>query len=157
MTYQPWLALTMNPDWFWSRVEKGPGCWLWTGGKNPDGYGQAKRAGKSFLAHRAAYLLSNRYLCNVDCILHKCDNPACCNPDHLVAGSHADNMADMRSKGRRLGIAARDQNGRAKLNGELVACIRERRANGVCLKELASAYGVGMSTISRVCRGENWK
>jgi hypothetical protein len=147
----------MNPDWFWGRVERGLACWPWTGGVNRFGYGQAKKGGKSFLAHRAAYLLANNYMFLPDNILHKCDNPLCCNPDHLIAGTHAENMADMKAKGRRKGIAAGVFNGRAKLNPETCEQIRKERASGAMLKDLAPKYNVALSTISRVCRGENWK
>jgi DNA invertase Pin-like site-specific DNA recombinase len=65
-------------------------------------------------------------------------------------------MSDMKAKGRRKGVNSGSKNGRAKLNRAAVRQIRSSRAVGTQLKELALAYGVGLSTISRVCRGENW-
>jgi hypothetical protein len=34
------------------------------------------------------------------CVLHRCDNPPCCNPADLFFGTVADNNADMLAKGR---------------------------------------------------------
>lgn len=80
------------------------GCWLWIGTKDSKGYGQFKRQGKRTysLAHRVAY----EHFVNSDfprqmCVLHKCDNPACVNPDHLKLGTQADNLRDCLVKGRR--------------------------------------------------------
>lgn len=78
------------------------GCWLFTGSLDCNGYGKltVMRNGKKYkaYAHRAAYGLSKARGVH---ILHKCDVPACCNPSHLMAGTHTDNMRDMLKKGRR--------------------------------------------------------
>jgi len=66
------------------------GCWLWIGAVNNKGYG---------VLNRCEYPLRGA----VVCALHKCDNPACVNPQHLWVGSKQDNTRDMVSKGRARG------------------------------------------------------
>ncbi|MGH7024521.1 MAG: HNH endonuclease signature motif containing protein [Caulobacteraceae bacterium] len=51
-------------------------------------------------AHRLAWELANGPIPDGLLILHKCDNPVCCNPDHLFLGTAADNHADCAAKGR---------------------------------------------------------
>ena len=89
----------------WSYVRKGAPdeCWEWQGYRRTNGYpyGRVKIYGRYFLATRI--ILSQklkRPLRNGECALHKCDNPPCCNPDHLFSGSIRDNVHDMIAKGR---------------------------------------------------------
>lgn len=87
---------------FFSKINrKAPnGCWEWTGNRNRDGYGlSAKRIG-TVLAHRISYRIHRGVFDLNLCVLHKCDNPPCVNPDHLFLGTDMDNMRDMHSKGR---------------------------------------------------------
>jgi hypothetical protein len=90
-------------DQFWQRVSKnGPihpdcgQCWIWIAGKYAQGYGQYR--GKK--AHRVAYEFSVGPIPKGKMVLHKCDNPACVNPNHLFIGTAQDNMDDKMSKGR---------------------------------------------------------
>ncbi|WP_394659927.1 HNH endonuclease signature motif containing protein [uncultured Novosphingobium sp.] len=69
-------------------------CWPWTAGKFPAGYGIIRYRGYHTGAHRVAYLIANGNLPEGKLICHRCGNPACCNPAHLYAGSHADNTND---------------------------------------------------------------
>jgi hypothetical protein len=89
---------------FWARVEQGPGCWLWRLRGDRDGYGQfGLRLGGRFYcfrAHRVAWLLTHGAIPDGLFLLHRCDTPACCRPDHLFLGTQADNLADARTKGR---------------------------------------------------------
>ncbi len=92
---------------FWARVTKGDSksCWNWTGGKNEKGYGALRFLGERILAHRLSWIIHNGPIPEHDsyhgfCILHRCDNPSCVNPDHLFLGTHQDNMDDMVAKNR---------------------------------------------------------
>ena len=76
-------------------------CWNWKLGKDRDGYGRVVFLGKSVGAHR----LAAHYFLHFDLspdlyVLHKCDNPSCCNPLHLFVGTQKDNAVDMAKKKR---------------------------------------------------------
>jgi hypothetical protein len=81
-------------------VDARTGCWLWQGSTDDNGYGQLTVNGEHKRAHR--YYYEQKYGCIPDglCGCHECDNPLCCNPDHIFLGTKADNMADMYAKGR---------------------------------------------------------
>lgn len=87
-----------------SRIEiDSNGCWLFTGYIGKNGYGQIWRNGKKDYAHRVAFELLVRPLHPGESVCHSCDVPTCVNPDHLFAGSQADNARDMHAKGRSRG------------------------------------------------------
>jgi hypothetical protein len=79
-------------------IDPKTGCHVWTGSKYGRGYGNLQIA-----THRLAWELANGPIPEGLSILHRCDNPACCNPDHLFLGTQADNMADKVRKGRARG------------------------------------------------------
>jgi hypothetical protein len=75
-------------------------CWLWRGRKTVCGYGEVRFGGKSQLAPRVVYSLAVGPIPDGLYVLHRCDNPPCCNPAHLFVGTQRDNVADMMAKGR---------------------------------------------------------
>lgn len=89
-----------TPEQFWARVERGDGCWLWQGMTISGGYGRVGWRGMKAVAHRVAWELTYGPIPEGLWVLHRCDNPPCCNPEHLFLGSRLDNIADMVAKGR---------------------------------------------------------
>lgn len=86
-----------------SRIEKLPsGCWEWSGPKSRGGYGivgvRVCGAGRS--AHRVVWVLMRGEIPPGVFVCHHCDNPPCCNPDHLFLGTNRENILDASSKGR---------------------------------------------------------
>lgn len=88
---------------FWDNVKKSdiPGdCWPWQGAVHSAGYGRTKFAGSPVAANRAALSIKlGRALRSDEHACHSCDNPICCNPDHLWIGSSLDNLTDAQMKG----------------------------------------------------------
>lgn len=84
---------------FFHKITMGDGCWEWTAGADRKGYGTITVGGRKVGAHRFSYRLFVGEPGELF-VLHRCDNPICVRPDHLFLGTHADNMRDMRSKGR---------------------------------------------------------
>jgi hypothetical protein len=163
---------------FWAKVNKdGPTmphmetpCWVWTANKHEDGYGRMNVGGKVLTAHRIAWTLQFGDIPSRLCVMHRCDNPACCRVDHLMLGTHKENMRDMENKGRQ---ARGDKNGsrlhpesrprgeasrRAKLTAAQVAEIRSAyAAGGIHQRRLAAQFEVGETLISNIINRKIWK
>lgn len=141
---------------FWAKVDvRGPDeCWPWLGAKLRDGYGSVKFCGQPLSSHRVAFFLSNGMLSEGKDICHTCDNPPCCNPLHLFAGTRKQNIEDCVAKDRQnKGIDHR----LAKLNDELVRCLRKDHEAGMGCRRLASKYQIHRATVSQVLKGITWK
>ncbi len=142
------------------NVKRNPvsGCWEWQRYRNSRGYGVMRAMGRRrpmSLAHRVAFVVFRDPVPDDRLVLHRCDNPACCNPTHLFVGTHADNMADMKAKGR-----GRSVNGEAsrfaKLTEVDVLRIRERYRAGEAVPALAREYGITGAGMRLVIVGEAW-
>ena len=142
---------------FWAKVDKASGCWWWTAYRNQWGYGVfGFHARKHSLAHRVAWEFTNGAIPDGLLVLHRCDNPACVNPDHLFLGTNQDNMDDMYKKGRQRHIRGEDRTD-AKLTEKSVRDVRRRQKEGnVTHRQLATEYGVSRSTVSMAVRGDTW-
>lgn len=142
---------------FWRKVSPEPntGCWLWTRADDGYGYGVFRVEGKTLKAHRFAFQLAHGrdpfpglYVC------HKCDQPACVNPEHLFEGTQKDNIHDAMFKGR----AARGaRSGGAHLTEEKVREIRRRSEMGETHSQLAKEFCVTISNISAITLGRSWR
>ena len=89
-------------DRFWAKVDKSGDCWLWTAGTMPRGYGMFTPHGRGSqtYAHRFSYELVNGPVPEGMVVRHTCDVRNCVNPSHLDVGTQADNLRDMKERGR---------------------------------------------------------
>lgn len=151
---------------FYDRIDSsGETCWLWSAGKDTNGYGQyAVGAGVAYRqvnAHRLAWALENPAvdLESWQFVLHECDNPPCCRLDHLFLGNSFENTRDMMRKGR----AKRkpnviQQRGETHYKAKLTeAGVYEIRASTELTRVLAARFGVSGSTINSVRDRRTWR
>lgn len=151
------MTFSASPEesqYFWARVirsENNDACWLWTLVCEKAGYGSFMFRGKKTKAHRFAFLVSGGKLQTGDVVRHTCDNPPCCNPNHLLAGSQRDNYWDSFERGR---ASCGSSSHLAKLIEVDVVNIRlDPRSQ----TQIANEYGVSQSTISLIKSGKKWK
>jgi len=132
------------------------GCWLWAKGKVQGGYGRLYFRGSMWLAHRVAYTVYTGEIPKGMQVHHSCDNPSCCNPQHLWVGTQADNMEDMRFKGREPNVGG-ERNAFSKLTVRDVKEIRAWAKLPYTYKQIAAMYNVCASSVGQICRRESWK
>mgnify|MGYP000205016034 CR=1 FL=1 len=144
--------VTSNEERFWRYVDKsaGPdGCWLWTGAKNR-GYGSFSiRVGNNYKmvkAHRYAHELLKGPIPEGMYGLHACNQPSCVNPhpNHVNPGTQHENLEYAAKQGRTY---------IKWLSEETVSQIREMRASGAKLREIADTLGLSIAGVGGVCKG----
>lgn len=141
---------------FWSKVAKGKPdeCWPWTAGRFawPANYGAIWRDGRTQKAHRWALILTGgEPPADKPKAIHSCDNPPCCNPNHLRWGTVKENAGDMMQRGRwDGGWRNGERHANAKLTDAEVAEIRTLSAAGITGKALAAQFGVCRGNISLI-------
>lgn len=165
------------------------GCMEWPG-ETKNGYGIMYSTAGKFRTHRVAAYLAGLIdnprgvvsgLSDTN-VLHRCDNPICCNPAHLFVGDHAANVADAVTKGRMKGFAPLvgphrptvpyeklktgmrrsqlrgDLHHRKKLTEAQVADIRLFWDAGIYSQgEMAKMYGVTQGLLSLICNRKHRK
>ena len=144
---------------FWSKVEiKNPSeCWPWKRARTIRGYGSFCLNSKNLNAQRALWIIEFGPIADGLCVCHKCDNPPCCNPDHLFLGTDADNMTDKTRKGRN-NPAVGERGGFAKLTTEQVLEIRKVYSEGLENQtQLGTRFGVNKRTIQKIVNFQRWK
>lgn len=145
---------------FWSRIHKTEDCWVWTA-SSMRGYGRLTFSpGRSIYAHRLSYEIhfgpipAGLYIC------HKCDNPRCCRPSHLFAGTAAQNTMDAWVKGRLpLPPPMRGEaNPKSKLTDKMVLKLLNECADAELTQvDLARKYGISRAAIWNILHGMAWR
>lgn len=125
------------------------GCWVWTGNTNKKGYGLLSVGGRNRSCHRLVYAEQHGKIPDGLCVLHRCDNPPCINPDHLFLGTNAENNQDKIDKGR---MPLGEKVGSHKLSADQVAAIRRDFRPGLSAV-MAAQYGVIPATILSIVNG----
>ena len=93
-------AVTVTRFWSLVEVRDGDMCWPWQGDRDTGGYGVFMYHGKKHGAHQLALSFATGEKRGTLDTCHSCDNPSCCNPAHLKAGTQVENIADRSAKGR---------------------------------------------------------
>jgi hypothetical protein len=104
-------------------------------------------------AHVFSWELENGPILDGQFVLHECDYPPCCRPDHLFLGTHQENMDDMTGKGRQI---VGEEKALAKLTEDQIREIR-RDAGLYSDREMAARYGVSHSLIQGIRKNQRWK
>lgn len=131
-------------------------CLVFTGYRDQKGYGRIGDNDRVVrLAHRVAYELAYAIkLTSEQCVLHRCDNSSCCNPNHLFLGTRADNNEDMRMKGRASGNRNKGVHHPKCITttrDEMV--IKRLSCTGKSMRAVALKTGFSRSVIKRVLEG----
>ena len=132
--------------------EPNSGCWLWLANLDNKGYGRITVPNLGFVgAHRVSWEIANKRKTK-KFILHKCDNPACVNPDHLYAGTQRDNIRDRTQRNRwrpDRGMA----HANAKLTDENILAIRNDLRSQ---RKIALDYKISQAAVSLIKTRRRW-
>lgn len=146
---------------FWRYVRIAPeGCWSWATTQNERGYGRLHHGSGSVYAHRVSWAIHRGPIPDGLVVMHSCDNPPCCNPDHLRLGTNLDNMADAARKGRldgRPNKARGEAVSNSKLTAPQVREIRRRRASGEPRRAIAAEFGISVKRVSEITTDKAWQ
>ena len=90
------LIQPQDREWFWSLFDRRDpdACWIWPRAATVSGHGKLHFYGQALTAHCLAFILAHGPIPERRVIAHRCDQPACCNPAHLRAVTHAVNMRE---------------------------------------------------------------
>lgn len=138
-----------------SAIDEATGCWIWRTPTNRN-RGQINIGGKTHLACRVTWEVYRGEIPEEMHVLHTCDNPRCVNPDHLWLGTHAENMADKKAKGRAHRLHG-ERHPMAKITDDQAKeILRLYTGTDMTQQEIADGFGVGFSTVSKIVTGAQW-
>jgi hypothetical protein len=134
------------------------GCWVCGTSDSTDKYPRVKIDRGNFgedreTVHRLSYEHFKGPIPEGLLVCHSCDNPPCCNPDHLFLGTHEDNSQDASAKDRTL---FGENASNVLLTENDVMQIHKKRDAGLSLREIAGQYGVSLQCIHHIVTGKNW-
>jgi hypothetical protein len=136
------------------QPEPNSGCWLWGGCRMRNGYGLIGYGGRNYLAHRLSWLFANGTLPDDLLVMHKCNNRACVNPDHLELGTHKDNAEYMVKC---LRGSQGEKSHSARFTVKDVIAIRQRHAGGTSCYRMAREFGCEDETIRKIVLKRTWR
>lgn len=141
-------------------LDKSNDCWIWTAGTTRNGYGTMRISThgrrRQEGAHRIAWLVFRGPIPDGLIVCHKCDNPPCCNPDHLFLGTYQDNTLDCVAKGRK-NPPRGERSGKAILNEAQVREIRRLHSeDGLSQKSIAEKFNIASHHVGLIVRRMRW-
>lgn len=142
---------------FWRYVPdpRPAACWEWTGSRDQHGYGRLNRGRQGagiVKAHRASWEIHHGPIPDGLAVCHRCDNPPCCNPEHLFLGTLKVNTQDMMTKGRQVAPSGAG-NGKTVYADAIIQEIRVAAAEGETYDALAARFGLTSKYICAVVLG----
>lgn len=149
----------MEVEKFMSQVypEPNTGCWLWGGRHDEKGYGRLSHTLKFQVAHRMSFFIHNGEFDKKMHVLHKCDTPACVNPDHLYLGDQKQNNIDRDTRGRQKTTRG-SAHKLAKIYEHDVILIRKfHDPKKFPSRKLARIFGVDQKIIMNVIQRKAWR
>lgn len=140
--------MTMD-EIFWGNVDikDDNDCQEWLGGTSK-GYGVLSYNKGKISAHRYA-LLRAEYNTSTDLVLHHCDNPPCCNPNHLYRGDYASNLADK--------IRRNPNNPSKRLKNGEVWLIRRLLSTGISISYIGNMFKTSPGNICSIREGTRYR
>jgi len=147
-----WRKLPLEERFHLCYDKTDHGCWEWNATLHTTGYGMIRVNHKQILTHILSWELHHGDR-NGLCVLHKCDNRKCVNPEHLFLGTRLDNNKDRDSKGRG---PRGERNWCAKLTPKDLPLIFQMRESGMTQWAIADKFGVSQGAISGVLNKTTW-
>lgn len=150
----------MNAEKFWAHTEPelNTGCLLWWGGCHDAGYGRVQFEKRVQPAHRVAWKLTRGDIPQGLVVCHRCDTPACVNPQHLFLGTHRDNAQDKVRKGRhRFRVLSGADHPRIGTTLEQAQFVLNRHAAGETAASIARSLGIAVWVARNVIHGRSWR